>query len=639
MEQIGAKLLGDNFMKLILSLLLTIQPAFAQTSRLVVGKVDIQENSLAPRNHIINPNCNENVLSITASGGTVTRGTGAANVESDVMNGRTECRVDASASGQTYTWLTRDLSAGLLGNNCEVRFKYFGLGNGNYKAYAQNEDGAKSAEISLQDYGTYASPTQVLTLPCGNANGYGGANEDYAPRLIIESTNASAPQIYVGDIYSGEVTSIGQFAAPTLYMGGMENAGASSCTYSENTSSGFSNPVALGTGTSCAAWTVANNASQYGTISAQGTNDHRLVYNNMTAGVYKFELAGYFSKLDTTSGNCQFSLFDGTTTYQPQNIGHSSGTLNTNLLIFTVPYTTAGTRTFTVRAADDYTGSCGIFNASDRPFSWKIYRFPAANEPTSAAAANQTDYGWTAYTPTFTGFGTVTVSSCWHSRVSQNLLLQCNFTAGTPTAVEARLSLPNNLVIDPTVIPALATVGRGARNVSNAESQVILAEPSVSYVTFGVGASGVTALGKQLGNVVLAAGNVYSFTAVVPIQGWAQNQRAPTLIGSVTSNSTGAERIERARINCANSGSSIISQSGGISSVSNGGAVGACTVNFSPAFNGVEPHCSVQLLNASISTFSGTNITSATTSTVSIQRFTNASNNNGEVYIICMGPR
>ena len=69
-------------------------------------------------------------------------------------------------------------------------------------------------------------------------------------------------------------TNIGTVAQAT-YFGGMSNAGANSCAYSESTSSGTSNFIDLGTGSSCAAWTVDATGTANG-ITAQGTNDHRL---------------------------------------------------------------------------------------------------------------------------------------------------------------------------------------------------------------------------------------------------------------------------------------------------------------------------------------------------------------------------
>lgn len=164
----------------------------------------------------------------------------------------------------------------------------------------------------------------------------------------------------------------------------------------------------------------------------------------------------------------------------------------------------------------------------------------------SAVSADQTDYDWTSYTPTFTGFGTVTSIECLHSRVASNLLLRCKFTSGTPTAVEARVSLPNSLVsADTNKIPSLQSVGILVQGSNNGSlSTYTLIEPSVSYVTFGLQNLANSGLVKSNGSTFSTSSNPMSLTATIPIQGWSSNQRAPTLVGSVTSNSASALRSE-----------------------------------------------------------------------------------------------
>ena len=104
--------------------------------------------------------------------------------------------------------------------------------------------------------------------------------------IRIKSTSSGAVGIYVDDAYLGPNRNIGTVAQAT-YFGGMENAGAASCAYAESTSSSISNYVDLGTGTSCAAWTVDAVGTANG-ITAQGTNNHRLNVANMPVGRYIF---------------------------------------------------------------------------------------------------------------------------------------------------------------------------------------------------------------------------------------------------------------------------------------------------------------------------------------------------------------
>lgn len=167
----------------------------------------------------------------------------------------------------------------------------------------------------------------------------------------------------------------------------------------------------------------------------------------------------------------------------------------------------------------------------------------------SAVSADQADYDWIPYTPTFTGFGTVTSIECQQSRLSSNLLIRCKAVSGTSTATEARVSLPNSLTSADTIkIPSIQMAGlylQGATDTSHGGA--VLIEPSTAYVTFGsagtLSNSSINPLTKANGSSAIAAGATLNFNATIPIQGWISNQRAPALIGSVTNNSSSAKNI------------------------------------------------------------------------------------------------
>lgn len=133
---------------------------------------------------------------------------------------------------------------------------------------------------------------------------------------------------------------------------------------------------------------------------------------------------------------------------------------------------------------------------------------------------------WVAYTPTFTGFGTVTTSEVFWRRVGADLELRCKFTAPSPTAVEARVSLPNNLTSSSSsLIPTIEHVGNMTRSTSTTGPGTwgVLIEPSVSYVTFGIFNATFGGLTKANGSDLTGAGASLSFFAKVPIQGWSSS--------------------------------------------------------------------------------------------------------------------
>lgn len=132
---------------------------------------------------------------------------------------------------------------------------------------------------------------------------------------------------------------------------------------------------------------------------------------------------------------------------------------------------------------------------------------------------------WVAYTPTFTGFGTPSAVSIFSARLGDSLLLQGRFTGGTPTAVEARMTLGfngtnANVTSDTAKIPSIRVAGTGVLSAASGVMTATLMESNVGYVTFGFQGAGNAGLTKLTGSAFLSSGVAYSFTAIVPIAGW-----------------------------------------------------------------------------------------------------------------------
>lgn len=129
---------------------------------------------------------------------------------------------------------------------------------------------------------------------------------------------------------------------------------------------------------------------------------------------------------------------------------------------------------------------------------------------------------WTSYTPTFTGFGSVSVQSFWWRRVGTNIELRGIFTSGTSTATEARVSLP--VTSSTSLLPTISISGKAA--IDSAAPAVtrdfmVLMEPTVAYVTFGYQEASTSAgLSKQNGNALVSSGQKLSFFCSVPVVNW-----------------------------------------------------------------------------------------------------------------------
>lgn len=127
---------------------------------------------------------------------------------------------------------------------------------------------------------------------------------------------------------------------------------------------------------------------------------------------------------------------------------------------------------------------------------------------------------WTAYTPTCTGFGTVSTNSGFWKRSGHSILTRGKFTAGTATAVEARVSLPTGITSESsTYIPTIIHAGEFVQSGNGALVMRTLIEPSVTYTTFSWQGAGNNSLTKINGNDV-GTGTTVSWDATVPVVGW-----------------------------------------------------------------------------------------------------------------------
>lgn len=123
------------------------------------------------------------------------------------------------------------------------------------------------------------------------------------------------------------------------------------------------------------------------------------------------------------------------------------------------------------------------------------------------------------YTPIFTGFGTASSIFFTWVRFGNELFIKGRFALGTPTATEARISLPNSLITDSTLISTLQLCGTYNSNGGGAFENPVLIEPSVSYLTFGTHNGGAAGLAKCNGNNTGFTGTL-SIDCRVPISGW-----------------------------------------------------------------------------------------------------------------------
>lgn len=128
---------------------------------------------------------------------------------------------------------------------------------------------------------------------------------------------------------------------------------------------------------------------------------------------------------------------------------------------------------------------------------------------------------WVAYTPTFTGLGTVSNVQIWSRRVGDTLHIRGRFQAGTVTATEAQMTLGyagsnSNVTSSSTKITDIQLSGGIVFGGTGATFANTLIESNKGYITFGYQSAGNAGLTKLNGNF-FANSTVFSIMAEIPI--------------------------------------------------------------------------------------------------------------------------
>lgn len=129
-----------------------------------------------------------------------------------------------------------------------------------------------------------------------------------------------------------------------------------------------------------------------------------------------------------------------------------------------------------------------------------------------------------AYTPVFTGLGTVTGTTAYWLRRGSNLYVYGYATTGTVTASTVSISLPSSLTVSSSLTGSgYQIVGSLIGNVVGANSWSVLAQPSSTVFNIGLANSGSNPQVAAAGNGAFGSTEPFSWFAEVPIAGWSSN--------------------------------------------------------------------------------------------------------------------
>lgn len=191
---------------------------------------------------------------------------------------------------------------------------------------------------------------------------------------------------------------------------------------------------------------------------------------------------------------------------------------------------------------------------------------------------------WVAYTPTFTGFGTVSSVAVYSRRVGGSLEVQGNFVSGTPTGVTAKITLGYNgananVTLDSTLTSGIAgIITASAASTTLFGGYVFNSSGSNNYVTFSTQTSTTTIPnGAPInGNSLVGTGTTVSFQFSVPIVGWSSN----SVQSADTDTRVVAATFQTTTSTIANGGTDVLIPYNSISLDTHGAATSGASANY-----------------------------------------------------------
>lgn len=594
-------------------------------SAIIDGDIGAAAN---PDNKLSNPGFEKGTTGWTESGGTFA----STSTASEVFEGTKAVTWDSSSATQTLTG-TAITVGGFAGQNAELTCN------------VRVPSGTATHTLGVWD-GTTLSNAVTLRNTSGNTNYVATTINFIAPSsgtvtARFTSVASNEPSISIDDCYLGKARNIGTVQQARL-IGTVKITGCATAWSTTSTTYATFATVA-----SCS-YAVTGEAL------APTTNIPAIRFASLPPGEYKLEYEGAV-RSGVSGQDAFFQFFDGTNTAREES---SIYTNTTNIVVpginQSITYTSPQSNvTLQIRSKVSTGGQAFLYGIAANPGVIRVYHFPSASQ--QAVSSAQADYDWTAYTPTLSaGFGTPTNVSFFHKRRGGDLIVKGTFTTGSVTAALGTISLPSGLSIDTTRTSINNVTGNNSPNVGMFNQSA--ANQSGPVVTStGTSTTQVYTGGQFSGSVTLVATNVSSTMSssavtsinfTVPISGWNENQRAPTLVGSVTSNSNGAERIERAIITgaggigtaCTSSPCTVASQSGSWITSATRSAIGDYFISYPTGTFSSTPSCSCS--NNGTSTRNCSVYVQASPLGLVIRTWANANTVEDNQYsVICMGPR
>ena len=650
--------------------LATVMPAFAQVNRTVDG--GRFPNANHTKNYVLNYGAEKNVtLGITASTHTVARST------TTPISDDADFVLTASGAGSVY-WSLATFDNSIKNQSCEFKGRFEGDGSLWTAVVRSGTDVVKS--LPLTNVGADKPTPFSMNVPCGDKS---------TTYTVGFTTTGSAAQLTVDDIYFGLATNLGTVSQAQL-IGRINWPVTANCIW-QVTSTTYANFPA---DTDCGTPTT------FGAASAPATKIPAIVLQNMPAGDYQFIVNGNFT--NSTQGNVgdysYYRISDGTNSTAGSVVfgaaANSTGSVNYSLRTTT----NQSNVTLQFQALSNSTKTAQIFNADVATLDIAVYYFPSQSQQ----VVSQASQGWfvaanisganpSLGTAAVTSYTEITNASLTMTPKSGSapVGITCSSTnaAATPStgattcsagsesigvsfnppevgwykacASFAHLMSINNgdfgsifqMIETPTNAQTLTQEG-GAKIQSSILSTASISPgnplPNVCGLFYfsSTATKAVRLMYEQVVSGTVSASSITGDASAtlgqrdvfITVEKLSSGQNNPFVIGSVQTNSSGVERIERVRVatQCTGSPCTISSQSGNWATSITRSGTGTYQLNIvSGIFSGI-PTCTCNTAAGGANTCAVVN-TSATL--VELYTASGTTATDGQLSVLCMGPK
>lgn len=454
-------------------------------------------------------------------------------------------------------------------------------------------------------------------------------------RLVASSVVSGT--VLFDDAYVGPARNVGTVAQAQL-IGQLKITG---CAAGWSTTS--ATMASFSTQTGCSYSATAGTSG-----TAPATNIPGISFSSLAPGTYVLKYEGTIgSTYSSASGNSTFQFWDGTNTSPESSLignANSAASIYSGGIQQTITYSTPQSNvTLSIRGLSSVTGvQAQVFGTTAFPGVISVYYFPSQSQ----TVANLNNYDYDNATCTVTGsWSTNTTYTCLESRKGKwaHYVIKVA-TSGAPTTATLTVNMPSGRTIDSSALTTNDfSMWLGGANTTDGSTGY---DGQVAYnSTTAVAPKARNTTGNTYAAITqafpytFAAGGSVTLNFWVPIVGWSGSQNAPLLIGSVTSGTSGMERVERVQVSsaCASSPCTISSQSGSwITSVTRTGT-GNYVANFGSNMFSSAPTCVCS--TGFVSSITSCVVSSITTSSVGVATVNSTGAVDDTINLICMGPR